>query len=174
VADLAVACLAGFAATLLSDRVQRALYRVTPQAEKRREPAYPGCSSAEQAARMSADALGMARTQPQVAALKTLIHYGLGAGWAASYPALRRGIGWRPLAAGAASGVALSILVDETLCPALGITAPNHAYPASAHARGFATHLVYGIAVAAAAEALYRLLARRNHFSEDSPTVSAA
>jgi len=65
------------------------------------------------------------------------------------------------VAAGIASGASLSLLVDEALCPALGLSAPNHCYPASSHVRGFVTHLVYGLALAASAEAMHRIADRR-------------
>ena len=48
-------------------------------------------------------------------------------------------------------------MVDEGLAPALGLSAPNRAYPAATHLRGFLAHLVWGAAAALAAEALYRL-----------------
>ena len=63
----------------------------------------------------------------------------------------------RPLAAGLAAGAALSVVVDEGLTPALGLSAPNRAYPAATHVRGFLAHLVWGAAAALAAEAIYRL-----------------
>lgn len=173
--DLGAALAAGYVATRVSDRAQSLLYRMTPVSEKLREPDYPDCSTAEQAARMAADSVGIARTRRRIGVLKSCIHYGLGMGWSAIYPPLRRrGIG--PLAAGVATGASLSLLVDEALCPALGITAPNSAYPPTSHARGVATHLVYGLAVAVAAETLHRLIARAGAVQplpEDSPTVSA-
>ena len=63
----------------------------------------------------------------------------------------------RPLGAGLVSGVALSLVVDEGLTPALGLSAPNRAYPAATHVRGFLAHLVWGAAAALAAEAIYRV-----------------
>lgn len=173
--DLGVALAAGYVATRVSDRAQRVFYRMTPVSEKLREPDYPGCSAAEQAARMAADTVGVKRTKRRIGVMKSCIHYGLGMGWSAMYPPLRRrGIG--PFAAGAVTGASLSLLVDEALCPALGITAPNSAYPPASHARGVATHLVYGLAVAVAAESLHRLLSRAgavHPLPDDSPTVSA-
>ncbi len=83
-------------------------------------------------------------------------------GWGVSYALLRRQSRIRPLSAGIASGMSLSLLVDETASPLLGITPPNRAYPASAHLRGFIVHLVYGLTIAFTAEGLNRLLARRS------------
>jgi hypothetical protein len=48
----------------------------------------------------------------------------------------------------------LFIVVDEGLTPALGLSAPDRAYPLSTHLRGFLGHLAYGAAVAATAEVL--------------------
>ena len=48
-------------------------------------------------------------------------------------------------------------MVDEGLTPALGLSAPNRAYPVATHLRGFLAHLVWGAAAALAAEAIYRL-----------------
>ena len=63
----------------------------------------------------------------------------------------------RPLAAGLATGAAMSLVVDETLVPALGLSPPNRAFPAATHLRGFLNHLAYGAAAALTAEAVYRL-----------------
>ncbi len=49
----------------------------------------------------------------------------------------------------------MSLLVDEMLVPALGLSPPNRAFPAVTHIRGFLNHLVYGAAAALTAEALY-------------------
>lgn len=181
--DLTVAFIAGFVATKVSDRAQRLFFQATPVSEKLREPDYPDCSSAEQAARMAVDSIGIQRTEQRIQLLKNLVHYGLGMAWAALYPALRRRAKLNPLAAGVIAGTSLSLVVDEVVCPRLGITAPNSAYPISSHARGLATHLVYGIAVAVTAEASSRAVAavsarRRatnvDHLPDVSPTVSAA
>ena len=51
----------------------------------------------------------------------------------------------------------LSLVVDEGLTPALGLSASNRAYPLATHLRGFLAHLVWGAAAALAAEATYRL-----------------
>ena len=61
---------------------------------------------------------------------------------------------WAPASWPAAS---LSLVVDEGLAPALGLSAPNRDCPAGTHVRGFVAHLVWGAAAALAAEAVYRL-----------------
>ena len=61
----------------------------------------------------------------------------------------------RPLGAGLVTGAALLLVVDTGLTPALGLSAPNRAYPVATHLRGFLAHLVWGAAAALAAEAIY-------------------
>jgi uncharacterized membrane protein YagU involved in acid resistance len=57
---------------------------------------------------------------------------------------------------GLVAGASLLLVVDEGLTPALGLRAPNRAYPVATHVRGFLTHLVWGAVAALAAEAIYR------------------
>jgi hypothetical protein len=52
----------------------------------------------------------------------------------------------------------MSLIADEMMTPALGFSAPNRAYPLATHLRGFAGHLVFGLAVAAVTETGWRLL----------------
>lgn len=47
----------------------------------------------------------------------------------------------------------MSLILDEGLVPALGLSAPNRDYPAFTHIRGALAHLVYGAAAALAARA---------------------
>lgn len=47
----------------------------------------------------------------------------------------------------------MSVIVDELMTPAFGFSAPNLDYPLATHARGFAVHLVFGLAAAAVFEA---------------------
>ena len=54
----------------------------------------------------------------------------------------------------------MSLILDEGLVPALGLSAPNHHYPAFTRARGFVAHLVYGAAAALTAEGVGRMVGR--------------
>jgi len=64
----------------------------------------------------------------------------------------------KPLGAGMATGMSMSLILDEFLTPALGFSAPNEDYPAAAHVRGLLGHFVFGLSVAGTAEGLYRLV----------------
>jgi uncharacterized membrane protein YagU involved in acid resistance len=77
--------------------------------------------------------------------------------WGPVYGLLRRHGGLRPLGAGLVTGATLSLIVDEGLTPAVGFSAPNRAYPAATHVRGFLAHLVWGVVAALATEAVWRV-----------------
>ena len=49
-----------------------------------------------------------------------------------------------PLSVGLLAGVLVWLLFDEGANALLGLTAPPWKFPASAHARAFANHVVYG------------------------------
>jgi uncharacterized membrane protein YagU involved in acid resistance len=152
--EVVVGLAAGLVATRVNDQAQRVLYRWTPAAHKAREPDSEPTSLV--AARRTAATMGLPRKR--VITLKNLLHYGLGAGWGGIYALLRRNSHLTPLGAGTAAGASLSLIVDETICPAMGFSAPNSRYPVSSHLRGFVTHLIYGLALAVSAEVMHRML----------------
>jgi len=98
--------------------------------------------------------LGLQLNEQQVGQVGMLFHIGLGAGWGPVYTLLRRLSGRDPVTSGLATGLSLWILIDEGLTPAMGWSAPNPAYPLVTHVRALVAHLVYGLAVALAAELL--------------------
>ncbi len=69
--------------------------------------------------------------------------------------------GFSTVAAGLATGTAMSIVADELMTPAFGFSAPNLEYPLVTHARGFAAHLAFGLAVAAVVEAGWAAMRNR-------------
>jgi uncharacterized membrane protein YagU involved in acid resistance len=157
-ADVAVGLFAGLVATKVTDLAQGPLRRATPEGAKRREARVsPGPSSSQVAARRIAERLGRPLDDRRLRPAAKAVHHGLGMAWGPVYCLLRRRGGMRPLGAGLVAGAALSLVVDEGLTPALGLSAPNRAYPVATHVRGFLAHLVWGVAAALAAEAAYRL-----------------
>lgn len=159
--DLAIGLVAGCIATRLTDLSQPPLSQATPESEKAREPEEPDGGSAMSAADKATGLAGVNVGHKDLQYLKIAIHYGLGASWGGLYVLLRRRGGMGALGAGAATGLALSVLVDECLNPALNITPPNRAYPASSHLRGLVAHLIYGLGVAAAGEVMHRAVKQR-------------
>jgi hypothetical protein len=156
--DLAVGMLAGLVATKATDLAQGPLRRATPDSVRRREARVsPGPSSSHVAARKVAERLGRPLDDRRLRPAAKAVHDGLGMAWGPVYGLLRRRGGLGPFGAGLVAGASLSLVVDEGLAPALGLSAPNRDCPPATHVRGFVAHLVWGAAAALAAEAIYRL-----------------
>lgn len=156
VPDLAIGLTAGLFATALTGPIQSALYRITPASVKRREEQVRPGSPTQVAAKRLAGSMDVRLSKEQTDAAATAIHYGSGIPWGAAYTFLRRYSGMTPLGAALVSGASMSLLLDESLTPAMGFSAPDRDYPALTHVRGFLAHLAFGAAAAAAAEILYR------------------
>ena len=155
--DIGVGLLAGLVATKVTGLAQEALARPMPEGVKEHERRLRPEPTSRVAARKIAEGLGH-RPEGRRLELATLaVHYGVGLAWGPVYSLLRRHARMRPLPAGLVTGAAMSLLVDEALTPALGFSAPNRAFPAITHVRGFLVHLVYGAAAALTAETIYRL-----------------
>lgn len=151
--DIAVGLAAGLLATKVTNLAQGPLRRLTPKRARRRERRVsPVHSSSLAAAEKLAPVLPIVATPETKKAVGAAIHYSTGMVWGPTYGLLRRYAKWHPLAAAAASGTAMSLMLDEALVPQLGLSAPNRAYPVATHLRGVAAHLVYGAALAIAVE----------------------
>lgn len=158
VADLAVGLLAGLVATHVTNFAQRPLKRMTPTSVRRQEERVrPGATSSLVAARSLAQVLGARPCTARDEFCGQAIHFGVGMGWGPVYGLLRRYAGLRSVGAALTTGTAMALILDETLVPALGFSAPARRYRAFTHVRGLVAHLVYGAAVALAAEGLARV-----------------
>ena len=155
--DIAVGLIAGLVATQVYGFAQQGLHRTTPEEVKRHEERVRPEPTSRVAARKIGEGLGYHLDARQLGLATMAVHYGLGLAWGPIYGLLRRHGRMRPLAAGFTTGAAMSLIMDEALVPALGLSPPNRAFPAVTHVRGFLNHLVYGTAVALTAEAAYRL-----------------
>lgn len=158
--DVGIGLLAGLVATKVTEYAQQGLWAATPESVKMREELVRPGPPFRVAAQKSADLAGMHLDPDQLDQLGMAFHYGSGVAWGAVYCLMRRAAGMQSLGAGVATGASMSIILDELVTPALGFSAPNREYPAATHVRGFLGHLVYGAAVAVAAESLYALVAR--------------
>lgn len=159
--DLALAPLAGYVGTKVMEPVSSKLYELESEQDRRREDeARPGVPYAI-AARKAADLVGLRLSDKQQERLALTFHYGLAIQYALLYPLLRRRTSLGPVAAGLATGAAMSLVADEMMTPALGFSAPDRDYPLSTHLRGLVAHLVFGLGVAAVTETGWRLLRQR-------------
>ena len=155
--DIAVGFVAGLVATEVTNLAQVPLNRLTPARVKRVERRVrPGDTSSGVAARKVARGLDLSLDERRTKLLCQVIHFGTGMVWGPVYGLLRRHAGLRPVGAGLATGATMSLILDEGVVPALGLSAPNRAYPLFTHVRGFVAHLVFGAVAALTAEAIYR------------------
>ena len=151
--------IAGAAGVWLMDLVSTAMYEQEPEATKKQEEAarIEGKDPASVAATRLAHAAGINPTPEQEGTAATVIHYALGVVPGALYGVLRPKLGDSRAACGLAYGLALFLLNDEALGPALGLANAPTAYPWQAHARGLTAHLVLGVATDALLNALDRV-----------------
>ena len=155
--DVAVGLLAGLVATKVNGFAQQALYRPMPATIKDHEERVRPEPSSRVAARKISAGLGYHPDERRLRLATMAVHYGVGLAWGPVYGLLRRHARMRPLGAAFVTGAAMSLVMDEALVPTLGFSAPNRAFPATTHVRGFLGHLVYGAAAALTAETVYRL-----------------
>jgi hypothetical protein len=94
-------------------------------------------------------------TLDRVGLLTNAMHWTYGVGWGAAYGLVQGTIGAPPLRAGAALGASVWGLSYAQLVP-MGIYEPPWRYPAKQLGIDLSYHLVYGVAAAAAYEALSR------------------
>jgi hypothetical protein len=159
--DLGLSAVAGYVGTKAMEPVSMKLYEFEPAAARAREDAARPGAPYRIAAEKITQALGVELSEERLDQLALAFHYGLAIQWAPLYPLLRRHTSLGPVAAGLATGAAMSVVADELMTPAFGFSAPNLDYPLVTHARGFTAHLVFGLAVAATVEAGWALIRAR-------------
>ena len=154
ISGAAAGVVGGYVGTKVMNPVTTKLYELAPEADKKREKAVSPGSPYEIGVQKMADRLGVKLTEEQVKAAAAAAPYTVGVAGGLLYVGLRRLFHLNPFVAGLISAMALFLVVDEGLTPALGLSAPDSAYPVSTHLRGFLGHLAYGAAAAATAEIL--------------------
>ena len=161
VTDMALSAAAGYLGTKAMEPVSMKLYELEPAQARAVEDAVRPGAPYRIAAEKLTKVLGLQLSEKQLERLSLVFHYGLAVQWAPLYPLLRRRTNLRPVAAGLATGTAMSIVADELMTPAFGFSAPNLEYPLVTHARGFVAHLAFGLAVAAVVEAGWAAMRNR-------------
>jgi uncharacterized membrane protein YagU involved in acid resistance len=159
--DVVIGLIGGYVGTRVMEPVAMKLYKLEPEEDRKQEDAVRPGSPYEIAVKKAADLVGAEPSEEQVKKMGLAVHYGTGMSWGPVYTVLRRLTGLSPLPAGLLTGASMSLIMDEGLTPALGLSAPNRAYPAVTHARAFVAHLAFGLGVAATAEVLYRVIGGR-------------
>jgi len=151
--------IAGTLGVWLMDRVGGFLYRREGPAARERERAarVEGKDPAHVAAGKLAAAVGVDLSPGQPHPAGIAVHYALGAVPGALYGALRTRAEGLGAGRGLLYGLALFLVNDEVLAPALGLASGPAAYPWQAHARGLVAHLALGVATDATLDALDRV-----------------
>jgi hypothetical protein len=159
--DLALSAAAGYAGTKAMEPVSMKLYQLESEQDRAREDSARPGPPFRVAAEKLTKVFGLKLSEQQIDQLSMAFHYGLAIQWAPLYPLLRRRTKLGPLAAGLATGTAMSAVADELMTPAFGFSAPNLDYPLVTHARAYVAHLAFGLAVAATVETGWALLRMR-------------
>jgi hypothetical protein len=160
--DLAVGSASGLGATLTMEYASSWLYgHVESEDARRREEELREAMPTVVMARKANAAFGQPLSANALEKLGTWLHFGFGTAWGPVYAALRSETTIPPLALGAALGSFVSLVFDEGLTPAAGLSPPNRAFPWQTHVRGYLAHLLYGIMLAAFTEACWRMAPRR-------------
>ena len=160
VKDTVVAAAAGYAGTKAMEQAGTKLMALEPEEDRQREQEVrPGPPFMLAADNVASRVLGIDLDDQQREKVGMAFHYAAGLTWAPVYQLLRRRTRMGPVSAGLVTGASQSLILDETITPAIGASAPNREYPLATHLRGFAAHLAFGLAIAAVTEFGWKLLA---------------
>jgi hypothetical protein len=151
IVDAALGAASGLAASwvmsLLYKPIMRAGDDETRRREKEAQAGMPPATikAAEAAAKVVGSELPPDRKKQALGG--KVVHYAYGTLWGAAFAVAARAVAPRvPLATGLAFGAALWLVSDELLVPLLRFSHAPARYPPSTHAKGLASHLVYGVA----------------------------
>jgi hypothetical protein len=163
--DLVVSAVLGAASGVVAswamEQAQARIMAIGSEATKQRERRAQGDMepATYRAAEAAAHALGASIPEDRKRMAAEVVHYATGAVWGALFGVVAPRVPVPAIVAGAAWGTLVWLLNDELFVPALGLSRPAARYPASTHAKAFASHLVYG----AATDAGYRALRGVTH-----------
>lgn len=159
--DVVPSVAGAYVGTKTMERFNMKAYQLEPEQDREREESVrPGPPFLLAAENLSQRVLGVELTQNQANKAGVVFHYLAGISWVPVYLLLRRGVGLNPVAAGIATGASMSLLLDETVTPAIGASASNREYPLSTHVRAFTAHLIYGLTLAGVTETGRKLMVR--------------
>jgi hypothetical protein len=150
--DALVGAASGLVASWLMEQAQARVIADAggPATRARERQASAGLDPATvQTAQRAARLVGRSIPEDRKGAAGEVVHYATGAAFGALYGVVAGRLGFSALLGGALFGAAVWLVNDEALVPALGLSRPPWDYPASAHAKALASHLVYGAATGA-------------------------
>ena len=139
---------AGLLAAWIMDRWQAGASPLLSTYQEKAGVTSPGGDATAKAAdALSRFARGRPVSDDDRAAAGLKVHYAFGAILGGAYAVVAGR--WGGVTAGFGSGFSLlvDLLFDEALVPALKLSAPDRDYPASSHAYGVVSHLIFGVAL---------------------------
>jgi hypothetical protein len=150
---LAAGVIGGLAASFVMEQFQ-ALWTKLAEGDKSQKSGQQQASSSseedEPANEKAAEAISeslfdheLAKDEKKVAG--EAVHYAMGATSGAIYGAMTEVFPEVAVSKGLPFGAAVWLIADDVLVPALGLSKPPTAYPASTHIYALASHLVYGL-----------------------------
>lgn len=150
---LAAGVIGGLAASFVMEQFQ-ALWTKLAEGDKQKQNGQQQASSSseeeEPANEKAAEAISESvfhhdLTKPEKKTAGEAVHYAMGATSGAIYGAMAEVIPEVAVGEGLPFGAAVWLLADDVVVPALGLSKPPTAYPASRHIYALASHLVYGL-----------------------------
>ncbi|HEX8232515.1 MAG TPA: DUF1440 domain-containing protein [Caulobacteraceae bacterium] len=160
-ADLALGAFTGLLAAWVMEQAQTALSKPKQKLSDWLDPEEAEGGDESPATEQAADRAVMATTgeplpEPARAPGGTAVHYATGAGLGVLYALLARR--WSAVTAGfgVGYGLAVALVLDETIVPALRLAPPPHKTPPSTHLYGLAAHAVFGAALEGSRRAMVR------------------
>ena len=139
---LVLGAAAGVAAAWVMETTQSALTRISEKSGEPRSPETPATVKAANA--MSKLTRGVPVPKAEQAAAGRKVHYATGAALGAVYMLIADRYSFITSGFGNLFGVAVSLLMDETLVPALKLSPPAGDVRLSRHLQGIAAHMSFG------------------------------
>jgi hypothetical protein len=153
--DFAFGALGGIAGTFAMERVSSWVYEYESQEKKKLEESLRKEEPPMVMARkLTEEVLHTPVSEGNRKRLGMAIHWGYGAVWGGIYGVLHNRAPFFAKAAGLPFAIAFTLIGDEFMNTAMGLTPPPQAFPKEAHIRGAVAHYAY----TAAADGVYRVL----------------
>lgn len=137
---------AGYAATLIMERVSNWIYFRHGEAVREREEQLRTEMPTSTFARKAVAAAGRELNEEQAERAGMILHTVFGAGGGPATALLVR-MGMSPMRAGLTTGMAMFVFVDEGFNTVAGLTPPPGQWPMATHVRALINHLAFGAAV---------------------------
>ena len=153
--DFAFGALGGIAGTVVMGRVSSWLYEYESEEKKKiEERLRKEDPPMVMARKLTEDVLHTPVSDQTRERLGSAIHWGYGMAWGGLYGILHDRVPFFAKAAGLPFALAFTLIGDEFMNTAMGLTPPPQEFPKEAHIRGTVAHYAY----TAAADGVYRTL----------------